>query len=321
MSEPPRLKLATLPSPIHPLRHLSKVSGHHIYVWRDDQTGCLLSGNKVRKLEFLLAEAQEQEADTVITCGAQESNHARATAWAVRQLGMQCHLLIRGDAFGQGGNAKLMQLAQAERTLISMATYRAAGSSYTQFLAETADKLKRAGRRPYVIPEGGSNALGTFGYVEAMGELRQSWRALGLKESGPDYLFCAVGSGGTLAGLRLGQVKYGFTQTKVVGVNVCDSEEYFVARIGGIEKAAVADYPLAPNPAPIAIQDGFVGEGYGKATKADFELYAKVVGTDAILLDPVYTGKAYQGMVSHLRQIPPGQTVLFLHTGGAFAHL
>ncbi len=312
---PDRIPLAQTPTPVEPLARLSKRWGIELLVKRDDLTGAALTGNKVRKLEFLLAEAQARRADTVITCGGAQSNHCRATAVAARQLGMDSTLLLRtpdpANPPPVDGNILLDKLVGAELRFITPADYRdrAAG------MARVADELRARGRHPYVIPEGGSNALGAWGYVRCVEELS---RAL---SPGHATLVYAAGSGGTGAGLILG-VKLLRLPWRVVGVNVCDDRDYFVRAIGEIAEEAIArdglDVTLARE--EIEIVDGYVGRGYALSQPAELRLIADAARTEALLLDPVYTGKAFYGMASELAKSRSrfGERVVFIHTGGIF---
>ena len=305
--EPARVALANLPTRGHWLRFNP---GARIYLKRDDQTGSELSGNKVRKLEYLLAEAQAERATHVITCGGEQSNHARATALAAAQLGMQSVLILRTDDPGRPpaptGNILLDRLAGADIAWISRPAWR----DRNRLLAEQAERFRAAGGLPYIVPEGGSNALGSWGYIRAWRELR---------ELPVDTVVYACGSGGTGAGLILGRKLMG--GPRVAGINVCDDRAYFVDAIGRICADAERRWQL-PHVAEddIDIVDGHVGLGYAKSRPEELATIRDVCRSDGIVLDPVYTGKAFHGLVTELRANPKafGEAIAFIHTGGMY---
>jgi D-cysteine desulfhydrase len=321
---PPRVGLANLPTRVQPLERLSaEVGGPQIFVKRDDETGSDLSGNKVRKLEFLLAEAKRENADLVLTCGGIQSNHCRATALAARRLGMDSILFLRGDEPpDRDGNLFLDSLIGAELRFITPEIY----ADRRRVMAEEAEKQRSKGRRPYVIPEGGSNALGSLGYVAMLVEL------IGQSGDGSfpwDHIVCATGSGGTVAGLLLGARLLGL-ETTIWGVNVCDDARYFQDRVLEIAAQFEARWvpellPQAgPHPpldrASIRILEGYKGPAYAQTYPEEVELIRKVARRDGLLLDPVYTGKAFYGMVEEARKGRFGTgRVLFVHTGGIFS--
>lgn len=285
-----------------------------MWIKRDDLTGMALSGNKVRKLEFLLAQAKQNGCDIILTCGGIQSNHARASAVAARQLGMDSVLFLRtADTArdpGLTGNLLIDRLVGAELKLITPEQYRLRDV----IMEEHAEALRAAGRRPYVIPEGGSNALGSWGYLEAVRE----WGAQSaeLDVAFDDVVF-ACGSGGTAAGLALG-VHLAGLPTTVHAVNVCNDAETFYARINSIltelgSKDAAEDL--------LEILDGHVGRGYALSTDEELRYIRDVARSTGILLDPVYTGKALYGLSREWQANPDrfrGRRILFLHTGGVF---
>ncbi len=301
------LQLAQRPTPLQPLRRLSQATGAELWVKRDDLTGLGLSGNKVRKLEFLLADAVRKGADTVITCGGLQSNHARATAVAARQLGLQPVLLLRGEMPEvPDSNLLLDGLLGAEVHLCTPEQYREARGERMEALA--ADVRSRGGR-PYVVPEGGSNGLGAMGFVRAAHEV--AWQA----PEGFDAVVVAVGSGGTLAGLALGP-----DLGHVVGVSVCDDRGYFVPVVERIAEEATAFGARALPPAGQGwgVLDGYQGPAYAVATPEIWSTIRTVARTEGLLLDPVYTGKAFHALLSEVEAGRLGGRVLFWHTGGAF---
>lgn len=324
---PERLSLARTPTPIQLLERLSRRLGRNVWVWRDDLTGLLESGNKVRKLEFLVAEALRRGATRLITGGGPQSNHARATVMVARRLGLDVSVVIREPRGGfdwscvPQGNLLLDRLAGADIEVISFADFRARGSSYAPFLEAAADKARTRGERPYVIPEGGSSGLGALGYVQAVEELKAAWQAIGHGSAEPDALFVAVGSGGTLAGLHLGYQRSGLDRRRLHGVNVCDSAAYFQKRCGTIIAEAGAAYGLACDEQPLSIFDGHFGAGYAETTPDELRFFADLLREEGLLLDPVYTGKAFRGMLAELTRGAArfGRDLLFLHTGGQLA--
>ncbi|HEU0036600.1 MAG TPA: D-cysteine desulfhydrase family protein [Kofleriaceae bacterium] len=321
-SEPPRVVLANQPTRGHWLRFGADL-GPRFWIKRDDHTGSELMGNKVRKLEYLLAEAVEQRATHVITCGGEQSNHARATAFAARQLGMESVLILRTDDPGKPpaatGNILLDRLVGSEIVWISRPQWR----DRDRLLAEHADRIRAAGGRPYIVPEGGSNALGAWGYIRAMHELAADLADIASPEA-PVTVVYACGSGGTGAGLVLGAKLLGLAARgiRVAGVNVCDSREYFLGVMTKICAEAEARWPLgtAITAADIDIVDGHVGLGYAKSRPEELATIRDVCRRDGVVLDPVYTGKAFHGVVTELRKDPTrfGRTVAFVHTGGMF---
>lgn len=319
---PRRLSLARTPTPLESLRKLSDRLGVELYVKRDDLTGIALSGNKIRKLEFVLADALEQGADTVLTCGGAQSNHARATAVAAAMLGLQCLLILRTPDPSNPppfeGNLLLDRLAGSDIVWITPDEYRIRNEIFER----EASALQKAGRHPYVIPEGASNALGAWGYIRAAEELKRDLDKLpGAAGRSPTIIY-AAGSGGTGAGLILGTGLLGM-KTRVVGVNVCDDRDYFVRVIGGICETAIADYKLDlpfSRKGDVEILDGYVGLGYALSRPEELSLIHEVARTEGVFLDPVYTGKAFYGMIRELERNPNafGDRIVFLHTGGIF---
>ncbi len=292
----PRIDLARLPTPLVRLERLSASLGVELWCKRDDLTGLGLSGNKVRKLEYLLGAAGD--ADTVITTGGIQSNHARATAVAARRLGLHPVLLLRGAPDGPAdGNLLLDRLLGAEIHWCTPEEYR---HHRNERMAELA-----RGRRALVIPEGGSNGVGALGFVQATREVAA--QAPGRF----DAVFCAVGSGGTLAGLALGE-----DLGPVRGVAVCDDRAYFSSIVERI--AAEAELALPPEGERWRVVEGYQGPAYGVATPEIWETIALVARLEGLVLDPVYTGKAMHALVSEVRAGRLGGRLLFWHTGGAF---
>jgi D-cysteine desulfhydrase len=316
---PPRVTLARLPTPLEPARVFSARLGVPLWWKRDDLTGAELSGNKVRKLEFLLADAEANGADTVITCGGEQSNHCRATALAAARRGLRSVLLLRvpnpAAPPPPEANSLLGRLAGAEIRYVSPEQYRRRDEIFRAVL----DELRGRGRRPYAIPEGGSNAVGAWGYIQAVAEL---YTQLG---GAPATLVYAAGSGGTGAGIELGLRRMGWTGARAIGFAVCDDRVTFQTQIAAIAAEANARFHLniELDPASIDIVDGYVGPGYAATTPEMLATIVEVARAEGIVLDPVYTGKAFFGL---LREVAMGNAaikgdVVFIHTGGIFGLL
>jgi len=290
---------------------LSQRLGAHLFIKRDDQTGLAAGGNKTRKLEFLVAEALTQKANTLITIGAPQSNHARQTAGAAAKAGLRCVLVLSGTAPAHvTGNILLDHLLGAQ---IVWAGER----SREEVMEEVVVEERAAGRTPYPIPLGGSNALGAAGYVLAMTELKSQLESRNITF---DRIVFASSSGGTHAGLVVGQQLTGFAG-QVLGLSVdhpAESLKSMVAKLA-TETATLADQPRTYQPAEIVVNDDYLGAGYaqmGQPEREAIEVFAK---TEGILVDPVYTGRAAAGLIDLIRRgaIGKDETVLFWHTGGA----
>lgn len=319
---PPRLDLARTPTPLKPLKRLGEKLGVELHIKRDDLTGAGLSGNKIRKLEFVLADALERGADTVLTCGGAQSNHARATAIAAAMLGLDCRLILRtpdpSNPPPLEGNLLLDRLVGSETVWITPEEYK----RRDEIFEHEAEILRKSGRRPYIIPEGASNPLGAWGYIRAAEELSRDLDSLPGGAERPATIIHAAGSGGTSAGLILGTRIHGLN-ARVVGVNVCDDRDHFVRVIGNICENAISNYQLDiqfSSERDIEIIDGYVGRGYALSRPEELALLCDVARTEGILLDPVYTSKAFFGMTEELRRDPHcfGERIVFIHTGGIF---
>lgn len=318
---PPRVHLANTPTPLQKMERLSRQAGVEIFFKRDDFTGSELSGNKVRKLEFLLADAREKGADTVITCGGAQSNHCRATALAAIRAGLSSLLLLRTADPGRppaiSGNILLDRLAGSQIVWITPEQYRARDEIFER----ECRRLHSEGKNAYIIPEGGSTALGAWGYVDAISELVLDLKRLDGDDLKPTTVVCATGSGGTTAGLALGARMSG-VDLRVVGVNVCDDRDYFVAIIDEICRRFSETWPaaVATGIPPYEIVDGYVGRGYALSRPEELAAIRDLVRLEGVVLDPVYTGKAYFGMLAELARDRGvfGERIVFIHTGGLF---
>ena len=315
----PRIPLANLPTPLEPLPRLSEaLGGPSIWVKRDDCTG-LGGGNKTRKLEFLMAAARQQGADTVVTHGAVQSNHACLTAAAAAKLGMTCHLLLEEIAvdtdrdYRGNGNLLLDRIYGAH--LHRLASDSGMDLAIDSLLAE----LRETGRRPYLIPAGGSNALGALGYVDCAFELvgQAKKRKLAI-----DHIVLATGSAGTQAGLLAG-LHVQKSAIPVLGICTSRPGEEQQAKVGKLCDETLAllecERPL-PREA-IRANGDYVGQGDGVPTMGMIKAVALAARSEGLLLDPVYTGKALAGLTDLIHQGKFGseENVVFLHTGGSHA--
>ncbi len=313
---PPHIPLAHLPTPIELLDRLSrKLSGPKLLVKRDDLSGTPLTGNKIRKLEFFAKAALDTGCDTLITCGAIQSNHARATAVVAAKLGLNSYLVLRGEAGPPAeSNLLLDQLVGAEVEFVTHAQYFKA----LDIMHHRAQGLAQKGRKAYVIPEGGSNALGCMGYIKAVRELKAQLEAMGRKI---DYIVSPVGSGGTLAGLILGVKLFGL-ESRVIGINVSSTAEHHTKRVRRILDDTIQQFKLdiEIDQSDIEIIGGYVGLGYAKSRLEEIEFIKMVAQTEGLILDPVYTGKTMYGLADQIKQGRFGRehSILFVHTGGIF---
>ena len=307
----PRLRLGLLPTPLHRLDNVSRLLGKNIYVKRDDLTGVGLGGNKVRKLEYLLAQAQAQGADYVLTTGGAQSNHAMLTAACVNKLGMKAILILKKKGVtAREGNQLLNDLLGAEVRFLDTPDYADIYAEMERISAELAAR----GHKAYCIPVGGSVPLGSLGYVNGMREAAEQAAALGVRF---DRIVCATGSGGTHAGVALGARIY-FPGARVVGMAV-DTEPFaeIVPRLIR-ETAALLAYDLPAGADAVELVD-MTGPGYAIPSEAGNAAVRLMAESEGIILDPVYTGKAFAGLVEQCRSgaFADAENILFLHTGGA----
>ncbi|RME34590.1 MAG: D-cysteine desulfhydrase family protein [Thermoflexia bacterium] len=307
----PRVSIAHLPTPLEPLPRLTAfLNGPQIWVKRDDQTGLAMGGNKARKLEFLVAQALAQGADTLITCGAAQSNHARQTAAAAARFGLSCVLVLRGDPPQQAqGNLLLDRLLGAE-------IIWAGDAPLADRMEKTAASLQDRGRRPYIVPYGGSNRLGVCGYVAAMEELLAQSAREGLEF---DHIVLASSSGGTQAGLALAARARGY-RGHILGISVDLQADPLRRRIADLarETADLLEFRISFAPEDFAVEDGYLGGGYGIVGDLEREAIRLLARTEGILLDPVYTARAFGGLIDLIRRgaFSRRERVLFWHTGG-----
>jgi len=316
----PRLPFAHLPTPLEPMENLTAdYGGPKLWIKRDDCTGLAGGGNKTRKLEFLLADALAQGADTIITQGATQSNHVRQTVAIATKLGLASHVILedrtgsRNSEYQHNGNVFLDRLFGA-------AIERVAGGTDMNAAMETlAGQLRDEGRNPYVIPGGGSNAIGALGYVNAALELVAQANDLGLRI---DRLVHATGSAGTQAGLVAGLAAMN-SGIPVLGIGVRapkDKQEGNVFRLAG-ETAELIGAPGAVRREQVMANCDYVGEGYGISTRESVAAIEGFARREGILLDPVYSGKGAAGLIDLLQrgEFAAEENVVFLHTGGSQA--
>jgi D-cysteine desulfhydrase len=308
-----KLQLAHLPTPLWHNDALDALVGVEVWVKRDDMTSGAAAGNKLRKLEYLLADAQARAATVVLTCGGLQSNHARATAIAARELGMRS-LLFLATPEGRppqqaSANVLLDIMVGAGLRFVTPEQYLRREA----LMQDMAHQLSTQGERAYVIPMGGSNGLGALGYVDAMREVRQQLdRDLGGGPAPFDGIVCACGSGGTAAGCILGARAFDVAPT-VHAMAVCEDEPTFRTTIAGIVAQARALGAPPGAPAELLVHDAWKGPAYGVASDEQRQFIMEVARSAGLILDPVYTGKALFGLSRMLRK---PRRALFLHTGG-----
>ncbi|KAK4734972.1 hypothetical protein R3W88_009233 [Solanum pinnatisectum] len=309
--------LGHFPTPIHKWNLPNLPKNTEVWLKRDDMSGMQLSGNKVRKLEFLLADAVAQGADCIVTIGSIQSNHCRATTVAAKYLNLDCYLILRTSKLlvdkdpGLTGNLLVDRLVGAHIDLVSNEEYAKVGSeALTKILKE---KLLNEGRKPYVIPVGGSNSLGTWGYIEAVRELEQQLQHLSIEQKFDDIVV-ACGSGGTVAGLSIASMLSGL-KAKINAFCVCDDPDHFYEYVQGLLDGITAGVSSCD----IVSIETAKGLGYAMSTADELKFVKQVAETTGVILDPVYSGKAAYGMMKDMSENPrkwEGRNILFIHTGG-----
>ena len=322
MSTPSRFELAILPTPLVEASRLSRaLEGPRILIKRDDLTGFGFGGNKVRGLEYSIADAKE--ADVVVTGAGPQSNHIRATAAAARAAGLDVVAVMHGKRPAKTqGNLLLDQWLDVETRF----TNDPDRSLLDQKIEEVAEELRQSGRRPYVIPRGGSSAISACGYVQCARELGDQLVDLGAR---PHWLILATGGGGTHAGLLAGSKIYD-APYRILGVTVSRPADECEERIAHLAREAAQLFrpqgeAIHITPDDISVRDGFIGDGYGIPSPEGIEAIRLLSRTEGLFLDPTYTGKAMAGLIGEIRsgRIRKGETVVFVHTGGEpalFAH-
>jgi D-cysteine desulfhydrase family pyridoxal phosphate-dependent enzyme len=304
----PRVHFAHLPTRVEELPRLTAhLNGPRLLVKRDDQTGLAFGGNKTRKLEFLIAEALEQGARTLITGGALQSNHCRQTAAAAAHFGLDCILVLNGEMPDQpSANLLLDQMFGAELVTIADRALR------DQTLQQTYDKAIADGRKPYLVTYGGSSPTGALGYAYAMKEFME-------QKVSADWIVFGTSSGGTHAGLVLGQRLFGF-QGKVLGISIDEPEEWLKTRVSTLASDASEKMGerIDFGTVDVLASEEYCRAGYGVLTDAEREAVKLFAKFEGLLLDPVYTGRAAAGLIDLIRKgfFSKEETVLFWHTGG-----
>ena len=309
----PRVSLGFLPTPLEPLARISEYLGLKVFIKRDDQTGLAMGGNKTRKLEFLIGDALARRCDTVITGGAAQSNHCRQTAAAAARCGLRCHLVLGGQEPELAEGNLLLD------SLFSAVVHYCGRFRKGERIPEIADALRREGRNPYVIPYGGSNAVGALGFAEAACELRAQLEKMGEE---PSAVVFASSSGGTHGGLLLGAARAGW-RARFLGIEIDKGEAGegpFAERVLEIanEAAALTQAGLRFARRDVELAREFTGGGYGVVGGRERRAIRLMASLEGILLDPVYTGRAFGALVelAQAGELGPGP-VVFWHTGGA----
>jgi len=319
LSHYPRLHFAHLPTPLEPLERISAaLGGPNLWIKRDDCTGLSSGGNKTRKLEFLMADAVEQGADTIITQGATQSNHARQTCAIAAKLGLESHILLEDrtgyhdEAYTHNGNVLLDELHGASISV------RPGGSDMNIEMEQLAMQLRDDGKKTYIIPGGGSNEIGALGYVNAAFELTHQANERSLRI---DHLLHATGSAGTQAGLVLGMEAMN-SNIPVYGVSVRAEKQQQEENVYGLVQRTAEFMGYSPDLVArdkVVANSDYVGPGYGLPTDAMVEAVKMLACYEGILLDPVYSGKGFSGLIDLVRKghFKKGENVVFLHTGGS----
>jgi D-cysteine desulfhydrase len=287
------------------------LNGPELWVKRDDQTGLATGGNKTRKLEFLVADALEHKADTLITCGAAQSNHARQTAAAAAKFGLDCLLVLRGQMPAEiRGNLLIDQLVGAE-------VVWAGDQPLDRSMRAAARALRDEGHQPYIVPYGGSNPVGVSGYVAAMSELILQCEE---RDVAFDHIVFATSSGGTQAGLAVGARALRYPG-RILGISIEPGADALRRTLADLAAATAEHLGLEVSLAPedFAVKDDYVGDGYGVVGELEREAISTLGRTEGLLLDPVYTGRAFGGLLDMIRggAFRRDEKVLFWHTGGA----
>jgi L-cysteate sulfo-lyase len=312
----PRARFAHLPTPLEAAPRLGEALGMKLWIKRDDCTGLAGGGNKTRKLEFLLGEALARGADTLVTQGAVQSNHVRQTAAAAARFGLACEIILEERVatnaadYNNSGNVLLDRLMGGKLRNVP------AGTDMNAALAAVAEEVTQAGGKPYIIPGGGSNTVGALGYVDCAIELVAQANAMGLVI---DRIVTPTGSAGTHAGLVAGLALIG-ADIPVLGIGVRAPRETQEANVHklAVETAALLGHPERVTREMTVADCDYVGAGYGLVDEAVIDALKLAARTEALLLDPVYTGKAMKGLIALAKQGRfKDETVVFLHTGGA----
>ena len=319
MREPERIKLAALPTPLVRLERLEReLGGGQIWLKRDDLTGLEISGNKIRKLEYVLADALAKGRDTIVTEGTSQSNHCRATAAACAKVGLRSLLLLRPEPPGAPlGNHLLDVLFGAETRTFSREEFE---PSRARIVADVLRELEAAGRKPRFTPAGASEPLGCWGYIRAAAELAEQLHRAGVEKCD---VVVPLSSGGTYAGTLLGVLLHRLTHWDLSAALVSDDVAFHRREVGRLCQQAIEQFkmPIEFDHAALRFIDGFVGEGYAIPYREAIESIRLLARTEGIVLDPVYTGKAFCAVLDGVREGRLGRErpVVFIHTGGIFS--
>ncbi len=306
MKTPKKLNIANLPTPLQRI----EFEGSKFYVKRDDLTEIALSGNKIRKLEYLLLDAKKQGADYIFTCGGEQSNFARATAIAAAMQGIKTRLFLWGrENTKPTGNLFLDKLVNAEIEYLTREQY----DNVDEIMSRRAKEFKRKRKKVYIFREGGSSALGIWGYVNFVKELLENKQLRGVKG-----ILAAAGSGGTAAGLVIGSAVYG-VPLKVFAVTVLHSKKFLTERIERLAEEFTREFNLRKkiDLSSLEILEGYSEEGYKNITDEKIQLIKKFFNSTGILLDPAYTGKAFYAY-NEIFLKNKKTNIMFLHSGGVF---
>ena len=307
MSEPKRMSIANIPTPIQKVNFDSA----QFLIKRDDLTGSLLSGNKIRKLEYILADVKKKKADYLLTCGGDQSNHARATAIAAKQIGFKTKLFLWGnDTKNADGNLFLDKLSGSEIKYLSKSEY----DNVIPIMLKESKRLQKRGKKVYILPAGGSTPLGIWGYINFMEELSEQ---VDLKKA--KGILSAAGSGGTSAGMLLGTTMLELN-LKIYGVNVVDDAETTREIIIELVETCIEEYNLKVKVdySNLEILEGYSAEGYKSIADNKLKLIRTFFQSSGILLDPTYTGKAFYAYHENFLKGKRKSNIMFLHTGGIF---
>ncbi|MDP2363330.1 MAG: pyridoxal-phosphate dependent enzyme [Ignavibacteria bacterium] len=308
MSIPGKILLAQVPTPLQEI----KFGGKSFLIKRDDLTGCELSGNKIRKLEYILEDAKRKRADIIFTCGGDQSNHARATTIAAKKIGLNTKLFLWGkESKHANGNLFLNKMFGAEIKYLNKDEF----DNVNEIMFDERMSLLKKKKNAYVLPEGGSTTIGIWGYIQFIDELKKQVNIKTINS-----IVSAGGSGGTAAGMLVGAA-LNKLNIKIVAVNVLYSQEVIKKKILQLAEGCVLDYKLncKINPDKLIILDGYSKEGYKSITKSKVKLIKKFAAETGILFDPVYTGKAFNAYYDKYLKKGIGKKNIFVHTGGLFA--
>ncbi len=307
-----RVKLTSLPTPLEYMNNLSRKHRVHIYVKRDDVMELALGGNKVRKLEFIFADILSKKADVVITKGAFHSNHVRLTAAAAAKLGLETYLVLYPPIKPDIRGNLLLDILLGAKIVEAPSREEA-----DKIMEEIALELEKKGRKPYIIPGGGASPIGVYGYALAFLEIIEQMRSIGRL---PKYIIHASGTGATQAGLVLGKKLLAVRDTEVIGISVGSSSEQLKKKVSELatESAYTLGLDVDINPEEVVVRDNYVFGGYASITKQVVDTMKYIASTEGLILDPVYTAKAFYGLLDMIEknEIEEESVVVFIHTGG-----